>query len=679
MAILSRAGPDIRHSGHEPARAEWERTIGPLGGPTSNEAMRRGDLGRGPTWEEEGALRERGRFARRPAGRTAPAERRVHRPARPPAGPPTCWSLRADRYTHPPMSDLPIRPYERREAAFQPWDPATVDVARELARLIDTARPGTVAHHVGSSAVPGMPGKNYVDLGVEASPDDIPLIAEAVRSLGFQPQDAVGAFPPARPMFHGTVLHAGKPYPVHLHVMPVGRGELAEQLGFRDALRSDATLRDAYAAEKQRAVDAIPVKPAAPSDSASAYTIGKSDFVQATLYDLGLRRGPADMGDPIAPGGTIGFLGGGQLGRMMSFYARAMGYRVVALDPDPACPMAAVADDVVVGRYDDAAAARRLGAMSDVVTYELEHVGLEAGRAAAEGAPLRPGLKALAATQDRLAERRFLRDIGEQTAPWREVRGVSEAKAAARELGLPMRLKLPVGGYDGRSQVRVDDEARVEASVASLGGLDGCPLLAEGEIDYEAELSVVIARGRDGRTLAYPISRNVHDAGVLAESVAPAPFPEPIPYVAREVGDWVARKLDLVGVMTAELFLTRAGLLVVNELAPRVHNSGHWTIEGAATSQFEQHLRAILGLPLGSVAPHGAAAMVNLLGTGPDRDARLAGVAQALSDPGVHVHVYGKRRVFERRKMGHVTVVGRDVDEALDRARRARAALTWEE
>ncbi len=575
------------------------------------------------------------------------------------------------------MSDLPIRPYERRPALFQPWDPAAEDVARELARLVDTARPGTVAHHVGSSAVPGMPGKNYVDLAVEAPPDEIPLIAEAARSLGFQPQTSVGAFPPARPMLHGAVLHEGREYPVHLHVMPPGRGELAELLGFRDALRADPALRDAYAAEKRRIVEAASAAP--DPGAAPPYTVQKAGFVGEALYRLGLRGAPAGVGGPIAPGATIGFLGGGQLGRMMSFSARAMGYRVVALDPDPDCPMAAVADEIVVGRYDDVDAARRLGALSDVVTYELEHVGLDAARAAAEGAPLRPGLVALAATQDRLAERRFLRDIGEQTAPWREVRGVAEARAAARELGLPMRLKLPLGGYDGRSQVRVDDESRTEAAVATLGGLDGRPLLAEGEIDYEAELSVVIARGRDGRTLAYPISRNVHDAGVLSESVAPAPFPPLILHVAREVGDWIARRLDLVGVMTAELFLTREGLLVVNELAPRVHNSGHWTIEGAATSQFEQHLRGILGLPLGSVEPHGSAAMVNLLGTGPDRPARLAGVERALADPGIHVHVYGKRRVFERRKMGHVTVVGRDADEALERARRARAALTWEE
>ena len=577
------------------------------------------------------------------------------------------------------MPDLPIRPYERRPATCDPWDPRTVGVARDLARLIDAARAGTVVHHIGSTAVPGLPGKNVVDLAVEASPDEIPQVVEAACSLGFAPQAGPGAFPPARPLLWGTVLHEGAAFSVHLHVMPVGRGELTELLGFRDALRSDAALRDGYAAEKRRIVEGLAPSAGSARSVAPTYTMQRASFVDAALYRLGLRRPPSDPVDPIAPGATIGFLGGGQLGRMMALSARAMGYRVVALDPDPNCPTAAVADAIIVGRYDDADAARRLGQISDVVTYELEHVGIEAARAASEGAPLRPGLAALAATQDRLAERRFLSDIGEQTAPWREVRGVDEARAAARELGLPMRLKLPIGGYDGRSQLRVTNASAIEAAVLALGGGDGRPLLAEGEIDFAAELSVVIARGRDGRTLAFPISRNVHDAGVLAESVAPAPFPEPIGFVATEIGDWVARRLDLVGVMTAELFLARDGMLIVNELAPRVHNSGHWTIEGAATSQFEQHLRAILGLPLGSAAPHGTAAMVNLLGTGPDRPARLSGMERALADPGVHVHVYGKRRVFERRKMGHLTVVGADADAVLERVRRARAELTWED
>ena len=200
----------------------------------------------------------------------------------------------------------------------------------------------------------------------------------------------------------------------------------------------------------------------------------------------------------------------------------------------------------------------------------------------------------------------------------------------------------------------------------------------EAEIDFAAELSVVCARDRDGRTLAFPVSRNVHDAGVLLESVAPAPIHPLVAADAREIGDSLARGLDLVGLLTVELFQLPGGGLMINELAPRVHNSGHWTIEGAVTSQFEQHLRAILGLPLGSVRPYGSAAMVNLLGTGADRPARLSGLERALAEPDVHVHLYGKRRVFERRKMGHVTVIGTDVDEALERARSARAALDWE-
>ncbi|HYO44000.1 MAG TPA: 5-(carboxyamino)imidazole ribonucleotide synthase [Candidatus Limnocylindrales bacterium] len=572
------------------------------------------------------------------------------------------------------MSDLPIRPYERVPPAYQPWDPRTADVARAVARLIDSARPGTAVEHVGSSAVPGLAGKNVVDLGIEADPDDIPRLVEALVSLGFGPQGGLAPFPPTRPMLTGNVDHDGTSFRIHCHVLPPARGELRELVAFRDALRADPILRDAYAAAKQAIIAAAPG-----GDANLLYTAIKGGFVQDALYRLGIRRGPADAPAPLAPGATIGVMGGGQLGRMLGFAARAMGYRLIVLDPDPACPAAAVADEIIVGRYDDVDAARRLAARSDVVTYELEHVGLEAAMAAGAIAPLRPGLTALRATQDRLAERRFIRSIGEHAAPWREVRGIPEAEAAAEALGYPCRLKLPLGGYDGRSQVRVTTRGEVPGAVTTLGGAAGRPLLLEREIEFEAELSVVCARDRTGRTLAFPPSRNVHDAGILAESVAPAPIHPVVANDAIEIADSIARGLDLVGVLTVELFQLGGGGLMINELAPRVHNSGHWSIEGAATSQFEQHLRAILGLPLGSAAPHGVTAMVNLLGTGPDRDARLAGMERALGDPGVHVHVYGKRRVFERRKMGHVTVVGLDADEALGRAREARSALSWEE
>ena len=572
------------------------------------------------------------------------------------------------------MSTLPVQPYERRPNEVHPWDPRTVEVAREVARLIASARPGTAAEHVGSSAVPGLAGKNVVDLGIEAAPDAIPEVMEALLSLGFGRQTGIAPFPPTRPMLQGTVAHDGTAFRVHVHVMPPARGELAELRAFRDALRADAALRESYATAKQRIVDAAPG-----GDANRLYTVHKANFVVDALFALGIRRPPADRPEPLAPGAVIGVLGGGQLGRMLGIAARAMGFRLVALDPDPACPAASVADEIIVGRYDDVDAARRLASMSDVVTYELEHVGIEAAAAAGEIAPLRPGLAALRATQDRLAERRFIREIGEWTAPWREVRGIVEAEAAADALGYPCRLKLPLGGYDGRSQVRILERSQVAAAVAALGGSGGKPLLLEGEIDFETELSVVCARDRDGRVLAWPISRNVHDAGILAESVAPAPIDPLIAHDAAAIGESIARGVDLVGVMTAELFALRGGGLMINELAPRVHNSGHWTIEGSVTSQFAQHVRAITGLPLGSVRPHGVTAMVNLLGTGPDRDARLAGLSGALSDPDAAVHVYGKRRVFERRKMGHLTVVAGDADTALERARRARAALSWED
>ena len=204
-------------------------------------------------------------------------------------------------------------------------------------------------------------------------------------------------------------------------------------------------------------------------------------------------------------------------------------------------------------------------------------------------------------------------------------------------------------------------------------------LLLERELDFACELSVVVARGLDGRAIPFAVGRNRHDAGILFETLVPAPLPvtAAIAAQAQELAIHLAEALDVVGTLTVELFLLADGSLVVNELAPRVHNSGHWTIEGAATSQFEQHIRAICGLPLGDPAAHGAAAMINLLGTGERREARLTGVAEALADPAAHLHVYDKRQVFERRKMGHLTVLGATTEDALERAVQARGRLSW--
>jgi 5-(carboxyamino)imidazole ribonucleotide synthase len=242
---------------------------------------------------------------------------------------------------------------------------------------------------------------------------------------------------------------------------------------------------------------------------------------------------------------------------------------------------------------------------------------------------------------------------------------------------MPIRIKAPIGGYDGRSQLRIAEVADVDDAWTRLGQPEGTMLLAERELAFTAELSVVVARGADGRVVPYPVARNVHDAGILVESVAPAPVSDEVAARAVAIASDLATAMDLCGTLTAELFLLDDGALVVNELAPRVHNSGHWTIEGAVTSQFEQHIRAICGLPLGSPAASGVAAMVNILGTGQARPAHPSGIEVALADPRAHLHLYDKRRVFERRKMGHVTVVSDSAEDALKRARTAAAAIGW--
>ena len=570
------------------------------------------------------------------------------------------------------MTDRPIQPYVPQPVTVRDWDPRLLEVAARAADLVREVAPGHPVEHVGSSAVPGLIGKNIVDLVVPAEPEEIPAVVDALLAIGFGPQQGPAAWPATRPMLVGTLEHGGEAFQVHLHVVPHERDDFREFVGFRDALRADPALRDGYVAAKRSVLEGAH----GPIDG-RRYSTAKSPFVEDALFSHGIRHAPSDRPLPLAPGATIGVLGGGQLGRMLALAARTLGYRVAILDPDPACPAAAVADEVIVGGYDDTDAALQLADASAVVTYELEHVGERSVAAVAARVPVRPGLTTLRLTQDRLAERRFLHGRGEPVAPWRAVRDVASARAAADELGYPLRLKAAIGGYDGRSQVRIADPSEVAAAVAALGGGPERPLLLERELEFEREISVTVARDRDGRTMAFPVAANVHDRGVLVETVAPAPVGPVVTGDAMGMAGRLARGLDVVGLLTVELFVMPDQRLVINELAPRVHNSGHWTIEGCLTSQFEQHVRAICGLPLGTPTEHGPTAMVNLLGTGEDRPARVEGLEDALRDGGVHVHVYGKRRVFERRKMGHVTVIGHTADEALERARAAASRISW--
>ena len=361
--------------------------------------------------------------------------------------------------------------------------------------------------------------------------------------------------------------------------------------------------------------------------------------------------------------------------------ARSLGYRVAVLDPDPNCPAAPVADRFERGGYDDIEAGRRLAAGCTVVTFELEHVSLDLVRDLDTGKiAIRPGPYALKLTQDRLAERRFVEANGGAVAPWREVDSPEALSAAIEALGMPLRLKASIGGYDGRGQVRIasDDDLDAARRMLERELAGGRPMLLERELPFVMEFSVIVARAVDGVTAGFPIARNVHDRGILVESSMPADLPAAIAELALSLASDLATGMGMVGLLTAEMFLMPDGSIVVNELAPRVHNSGHWTIEGAVTSQFEQQVRAICGLPLGATAARaGGAATVNLLGSGHERAASIRGIDAALELRDVHLHAYDKRRVFERRKMGHVTALRDDPAAALDVARQAAGMITW--
>jgi len=566
-------------------------------------------------------------------------------------------------YTPPVLP--PIGPYERRIATVEPWDPRALEVAKAVGELINERRPDLVVEHIGSTAVPGLPGKGIVDLAVATTPDDVPRVAEMLRDLGFGPQPGPDPWPPGRPMLVGSIVRAGTTFRIHLHVLP-DQEELKRDVAFRDALLADPGLVEGYAALKTGIVTSGPLEP-------HQYTYRKQAWISDVHRKLGVER------RPITPPATIGILGGGQLGRMIGIAARQMGYRVIVLDPDPQCPASSIAERVIVSTYDDVGAALRLASMSDVVTYELEHVATEVVDAIDVVRPVRPGRLPLHVTQDRIAERRFLESAGVEVADWREIRTTDDLRAAARDIGLPLRLKVATGGYDGRGQLRLTDPSEIDGAIERIGRPAGEALLVESELAFASEVSIVVARSAVGRIATFPLACNRHDDGILLESLAPASLDPEIPERAVAIGERLAVMMGITGTLTVEMFLMPDQRLIANELAPRVHNSGHWTIEGAATSQFEQHVRAICGLDLGSSDALTPTAMVNLLGTGPRRDARLdsLGLARAMADPTIHLHLYDKRQVFERRKMGHVTATGPSTEEALARARAAVDLLRW--
>jgi 5-(carboxyamino)imidazole ribonucleotide synthase len=344
----------------------------------------------------------------------------------------------------------------------------------------------------------------------------------------------------------------------------------------------------------------------------------------------------------------VGIVGGGQLGRMLALAGAPFGIRCTTLDPAEGSPAAQVAP-AIVGDYDDPEALARLAETSDVVTYEFENVPVASVRALTDRAPVRPPPEALEVAQDRLPEKQLFEDVGLSVPAYAPVASGDELTAALESIGVPAVLKTRRLGYDGKGQAVIRDPARAEDAWRAIGEV---PSLLEALVGFDRELSIVAARGADGAVACYPLVENHHRDGILRLTRAPAPALTPeLQADAEAYVHAVMDALGYVGVLAIELFEVD-GRLLGNEMAPRVHNSGHWTIEGAVTSQFEQHLRAVCGLPLGSAAPTGHAAMVNLIGAEPD----LAALAAV---PGAHPHLYGKT-ARPGRKLGHVTVWAED-------------------
>ncbi len=352
------------------------------------------------------------------------------------------------------------------------------------------------------------------------------------------------------------------------------------------------------------------------------------------------------MTDRLAPGSTIGILGGGQLGRMLAMAAARLGYRTHIYEPGSA-PAADVVHAWTQGAYDDLEALGRFAQSCDLITFEFENIPAPALDVLAQTTPLFPDRRALETSQDRLVEKTFLVGLGLTTAPFAAIDGPGDLDAALAATGTPAILKTRRFGYDGKGQARVMSQAD---GPAALDSLQGAPAIAEGFVRFSREISVIAARGRDGSVAAYDPGENVHTDGILATTTVPATLPLKQRTDAVLIASRILTALDYVGVMGVELFVTPQGL-VVNEIAPRVHNSGHWTQAGCAVDQFEQHIRAITGWPLGNGARHANVVMENLIGADVDRAFALAGEA------GVQIHLYGKSDTRPGRKMGHINRV----------------------
>lgn len=379
----------------------------------------------------------------------------------------------------------------------------------------------------------------------------------------------------------------------------------------------------------------------------------------------------------ILPGSTIGILGGGQLGRMTAMAARGMGYRVQVMDPDPSCPARFVVDACFEGNWNDARAAADLARGSDVVTLEIEQISLDSLEAAERHAPVRPGASALRIIQDRILQKNWLRDHGFSLGEYRAVESEADLVRAVAELGPKLFVKSARGGYDGRSQVKLGFEENTTAAEAwRLLGQKPC--VAEKAIDLEKEISVMVARAPGGEIKCFASALNHHENQILAWSVLPSAIDAELEAQARRIACGIAEGIHLEGLLAVEMFVTRGGDLLVNELAPRPHNSYHASERACVTSQFEQAVRAVCNLPLGDVAIVQPAAIANLLGDlwldddGQPREPRFDKI---LAIPGVRLHLYEKHTPRKGRKMGHLSAIGATPEEAVGRVLVAKELL----
>jgi len=377
----------------------------------------------------------------------------------------------------------------------------------------------------------------------------------------------------------------------------------------------------------------------------------------------------------ILPGGLLAILGGGQLGRMMAMAARTMGYKVRVMDPELACPASFVADETIVGKWDDVEAARRLASGAGAVTLEIEQIGVGALSNVAQIAPLRPGVEPIRIIQDKTLQKMWLAESGFPVGPFRVICEEMDLHNAVPSLGGRVFLKVGRGGYDGRGQARIgfDQSASEDDIKGAWHSIGARPAVAEKALELEREISVMAARNPSGEVRSYPAARNHHENQILAWSVLPAGIPVDLETRAEALAGSIIEKLGIEGMLCVEMFITRQGELLVNELAPRPHNSYHQSERACVTSQFEQAVRAACNLPLGDTALITPAAIVNLLGeVWLDREPDFAA---ALEVPAVRLHLYEKHTPRAGRKMGHLSATGATADEALARVLEAKKRL----